>query len=209
MVEQNTIKLEQNTPHIQSGLSKLLSKYDEIFQEGLETLKGYKAKIEVNPEATPLFCKARTLSYSMRDKVEEELNQLVTDKAVDYSDWAAPIVAVVKSDQKSVHVCGDFRMTVNPVSKPNRYPIPKVEDLFATLERGKSFTKLDLSQAYQQLKLNTELRKYVVINTHKGLFTTLACPMASRQPLASFRKPWKVSCRALIFPTSPCILTTF
>ena len=130
------------------GLSELLSKYDEIFQEGLGTLKGYEAKIEVDPEATPRFCKARTLPYSMRHRVEEELNRLVTEgtlEPVDYSDWAAPIVAVVKSDQKSVRVCGDFRMTVNPVSKLNRYPIPKVEDLFATLERGKTFTKLDLS----------------------------------------------------------------
>ena len=159
-MEQNTIKLEQNTPHIQSCLSELLSKYDKIFQEVLGTLKGYEAKIEVNSEATPQFWKARTLPYSMRHKVEEELNQLVTEgtlEPVDYSYWAVPILAVVKSDQKSVHVCGDFRMTVNPVSKLNHYPIPKVEDLFATLERGKTFKKLDFSQTYQQLKLDAEL----------------------------------------------------
>ena len=38
------------------------------------------------------------------------------------------------------------------------------------LEGGKTFTKLDLSQAYQQLKLDMESRKYIVINAHKGLF---------------------------------------
>ena len=63
-------------------------------------------------------------------------------------------MAVLKSDKQSVRLCGDFRMTVNPVSKLNRYPIPKVEDLFATLEGGATFTKLDLSQAYLQLKLD-------------------------------------------------------
>ena len=46
-------------------------------------------------------------------------------------------------------------MTINPNSKLNRYPIPKVEDLFATLANGKVFTKLDLAQAYQQLKLDS------------------------------------------------------
>ena len=64
--------------------------------------------------------------------MEEELTRLVEEgtlEPVDYSDWAAPIVAVVESDQKSVHVC-DFKMTVNPVSKLNRYPIPKVENFF-------------------------------------------------------------------------------
>ena len=107
---------------------------------------------------------------------------------VDYADWAAPIVAVVKNDRKSVRVCGDFRMTVNSVSKLNRYPIPKVEDLFTTLERGKTFTKLDLSQAYQQLKLDVESRKYVVVNSHKGLFCYTRLPYGISSAPGIFQK---------------------
>ena len=87
----------------------------------------------------------------MHQKVGEEIDRLVSEgtlEPVDHSDWAAPVMAVLNSDKKSVRLCGDFRMTVNPVSKLNRYPIPKVEDLFATLEGGATFTKLDLSQAY-------------------------------------------------------------
>ena len=38
-------------------------------------------------------------------------------------------------------------MTVNQASKLDRYPIPRVEDLLATLAGGKTFTKLDMSQA--------------------------------------------------------------
>ena len=75
----------------------------------------------------------------MRQKVEEELGRLVAEgilEPVEFSEWAAPIVVVLKSDQKSVGICGDFRMTVNPVSKLDKYPIPKVEDLFASLEKG-------------------------------------------------------------------------
>ena len=115
----------------------------------------------------------------MRPKLEEELDRLVAEgtlEPIGYSDWAAPIVAVLKSDRKSVRVCGDFRMTVNPVSHLNRYPIPKVEDLFTTLAGGKTFTKLDLSQAYQHLRLDAASRKYVVINTHKGLFRYTRLP---------------------------------
>lgn len=61
----------------------------------------------------------------MRTKVEEELERLVQEgtlKPVDYAEWAAPIVAVLKSDRTSVRICGDFRMTVNPASKLHRYP---------------------------------------------------------------------------------------
>ena len=36
---------------------------------------------------------------------------------------------VVKTDRKSVRICGDFKVTVNPVSKLHRYPTPKIEDI--------------------------------------------------------------------------------
>ena len=55
-------------------------------------------------------------------------------------------------------------------------PIPKVEDLFASLRKEKYFTKLDLSQAYQQLPLEDESKQFVVINTHKGLFRYTRLP---------------------------------
>ena len=62
------------------------------------------------------------------------------------------------------------------MSKLDCYPIPRVEDLFATLSKGMYFTKLDLSQAYLQLPLDEQSKKYVVINTHKGLFRYTRLP---------------------------------
>jgi len=56
------------------------------------------------------------------------------------------------------------------VSKLDNYPIPKTEDLLPTLGGGEKFTKLDMSQAYQQMTLDEESRKFTTINTHKGLF---------------------------------------
>ena len=88
---------------------------------------------------------------------------------VQYADWALPIVPVLKKNG-AVRVCGNFKVTVNQVSRLDRYPIPRVEDLLSKLAGGKWFTKLDMSQVYQQLKLDESSRQYVVINTHKGLF---------------------------------------
>lgn len=139
------------------SLQSVLDKYPSVFQEGLGTLKGYQAKIYVDPKAKPKFWRARTVPYALRAQVEAELKRLQDEgtlEHVDVSEWAAPIVPVLKADKSSVRICGDFRVTVNPVSKLDTYPIPKVEDLFATLKRGKSYTKLDLSQAYQQLPLD-------------------------------------------------------
>ena len=49
-------------------------------------------------------------------------------------------------------------------------PIPRIEDIFAAMSGGVSFTKLDLSHTYLQLQLDESARDYLVINTHKGLF---------------------------------------
>ena len=91
------------------------------------------------------------------------------------SHWAAPIVPVLKADN-TIRICGDYKVTVDQVSKLDRYPIPKIEDLFAKLSGGTVFTKLDLSQAYQQLMLDEESKKYVVINTHRGPFGISSAP---------------------------------
>ena len=132
-------------------LEVLLSKYKDVFREELGTFKGFQAHTELVPNSSPRFCKARTVPYTLRAKVEETLKTLVEEgtlEPVEFSNWASPIVLVLKSDKSSVRTCGDFRMTVNPFSKLDRYPIPRIEDLFANQKKGKSFTTLDLSQAY-------------------------------------------------------------
>ena len=88
---------------------------------------------------------------------------------VRHSEWAAPIVPIVKSDG-SIRLSGDYKVTVNQVLLPDTYPLPRVDDLFAALSRGKVFTKLDLSHAYLQVPLDDPSKKYTTINTPKGLF---------------------------------------
>ena len=89
---------------------------------------------------------------------------------VTHSDWAAPIVTVPKRDGQ-VRICGDYKVTVNPSLDVDQYPLPRPEDLFATtLAGGKYFSTLDLSHAYNQVILDDDARKYLTINTHRGLY---------------------------------------
>ena len=109
----------------------------------------------------------------MKTLVEKELDNLQAQGIIEpvvFSEWAAPIVPVLKADKTSVRICGDFKLTVNRVAKLDRYPIPKIYDLFSNLAGGKYFTKLDLSQAYLQVCLDEPSKSLVVVNMHKGLF---------------------------------------
>ena len=70
----------------------------------------------------------------------------------------------------------------------DQYPLPKPQDLFATLSGGKKFTTLDLSQAYLQLTLDEQSQNLVVINTHKGLYKFNRLPFGVASAPAMFQK---------------------
>ena len=93
-------------------LDGILAQYQQVFQEGLGTLAGYNAQIQIDPTATPKFCKARTVPYAYQKLVNKELDRLVEQgilTPLSFADWAVPIVTVLKSDKQSVRICGDFK----------------------------------------------------------------------------------------------------
>ena len=71
-----------------------------------------------------------------------------------FAEWATPIV----KENGSTQICGDYRLMANQASKLDSYPLPKVDELFSRLSKGKLFSKLDLRNAYFQLVLKEESR---------------------------------------------------
>ena len=100
------------------SLHVVLARHPTIFEESLGLVQGTTAKIHVDPTAQPKFFKARPVPYALRDKVDKELDHLVKEgviQPVTHSDWAAPVVPVIKCDG-SVHLCGDYKITVNKIA---------------------------------------------------------------------------------------------
>ena len=153
-------------------------------------MKGAAATLHVDSSQQPCFYRARPVPYSLQTKVEAELTRL-QDKGVispvQFSDWAAPIVPVVKRDG-SIRICGDYKLTVNAVSKTDPYPLPRIEDIFASLSGGKLFTKLDLAYAYQQIPPMKDSKRYTTINTPKGLFQYNRLPFGVASAPAIFQR---------------------
>eukprot|EP00731_Ephydatia_muelleri_P003073 Em0001g3073a len=134
------------------SLKSLLDKHAALFKEELGQIKGVKVKIHVDPKARPSFFKPRQVPYALRARLEEELKRLETAgiiEPVSHSDWAAPVVPVVKGDG-IIRLCGDYKVTINRVASLEKYPLPRIEDLISSLGKGKVFTKLDLANAYLQ-----------------------------------------------------------
>ena len=190
-------------------LDEILANHSELFEEGLGTLKGTTAKINVDPTATPIFYKARPVPYALREKIELDLERLEragTIQPVQYSEWATSIVPVLKTDG-TVRVCGDYKLTVNKVSKLDAYPIPKLDDLYIKLAGGQTFTELDLSHVYEQMLVDKDSKEFLTINTTKASTSTTACLMVWHLHLAVFIGPWRVSYKE--FPILESCWTTF
>ena len=109
--------------HVEELLSgvvdDVLNKHPTLFQNELGKLNGVQVEVYVEEGSTPIFFKPRSLPYAMRGKVEEELKRLEQEKVIEpvkYSEWAAPIVPVLKTNGQ-VRICGDYKVTVNKFSK--------------------------------------------------------------------------------------------
>ena len=172
------------------ALQDVLDQYAGLFKLEMGTIQGTTVKIHVKPNAGPQFFRARPVPYALGDKVTSKLGRLCKAdiiEPVQFSDWAAPIVPVLKSNG-SLQLCSDYKQTVNQSDIPDKYPLSKVDDLLASLARGKSFTKLDLAHSYQQLMLDEESSKLTIINTHCGLYRYKRLPFGIAAAPAIFQR---------------------
>jgi len=107
---------------------------------------------------------------------------------VDHSEWATPVVPILKPDD-TVRICGDFKIT--------EYPLPKIEHLYANISGSKYFSKIDLKDTYQQMVIKEFDRKYTTINTHKGLFSYTCNPFGIKSSAGEFQKVMETSIAGL------------
>ncbi|XP_049520478.1 uncharacterized protein K02A2.6-like [Dermacentor silvarum] len=159
-------------------VASLLERFSEVFEPELGQIPDCQVSLLLKDGTTPVFCKPRPVPFALRDPVSQQLRAWQNAGVIVpvlKSDWATPLVVVPKGD-KTVRICGDYRMTVNPCLRTDHYPLPVMEDLFVALHGCKYFTVLDLSTAYQQLQLHPDSQSLLTINTHMGLFKFTRLP---------------------------------
>ncbi|XP_055910825.1 uncharacterized protein K02A2.6-like [Eupeodes corollae] len=139
-------KVDQKS--LKADLEALKIKFQSTFSSELGLCSTYKANIVLKPNAQPKFYKPYNLPFALYEDVRTEINRLVSQN----------ILKPVNS------------ITVNPQIEIDRYPIPRIEELFHKLSGGQLFTKIDLSDAYLQIELTESSKKLMVINTPFGLF---------------------------------------
>ncbi|XP_043193613.1 uncharacterized protein K02A2.6-like isoform X1 [Amphibalanus amphitrite] len=173
-----------------SHLQRLKSKYGSVFREGLGTLKGVEVRLDIDRSVVPKFFKARSLPFAYKQKVEDQLDADIASGVlvpVRNSRWAAPIVPVVRPDGR-IRVCANFKLTANRAVKLDKYPLPKTEEMFAKLGSKKVWSKIDLAQAYNQVKIHKDSRDILTINTSRGLLQYTRMPFGVNCAVGVFQR---------------------
>ncbi|XP_055620700.1 uncharacterized protein K02A2.6-like isoform X2 [Toxorhynchites rutilus septentrionalis] len=154
-----------------------------------EPIVGYEGELVLKHEQ-PIFKKAYTVPYKLKDKLAQHLEMLEQQKVITpikASEWASPVIVVVKKDQ-DIRLVIDCKVSINKAIVPNTYPLPLAQDIFASLAGCKVFCCLDLAGAYTQVPLSERSKKFTVINTMKGLFTYNRLPQGASSSAAIFQQ---------------------
>ena len=100
------------------------------------------------------------------------------------SPWGSPAIFVDKKDG-SLRMCVDYRQ-LNDVTIKNKYPLPRIDDLFDQLNGAKVFSKIDLRTGYHQLKIKKEDIPQTAFTTRYGLYEYTVMSFSLTNTLAFF-----------------------
>ncbi|XP_058456755.1 uncharacterized protein K02A2.6-like [Malaya genurostris] len=160
------------TESVEQRICKFKTQHAEVFNDSLGHCRKTKVKLFLKPNSKPIFCPKRPVPFNTISLVDAELTRLETSgiiQPVDFSEWAAPIVAVRKPNGR-VRICADYSTGLNEALEANHYPLPTPDEIFAQLNGSTVFSIIDLSDAYLQLEVDDSSKKLLTINTHRGLY---------------------------------------
>ena len=172
-----------------SQLVTLISNFSDIFMDnpGVASLPAYH--LDTGP-AQPICRKPYRSALHWKPKIEAEIQQLLSAGIIrpSSSPWSSPIIAVPKKTG-DVRLCVDFR-AVNQLTLPDNYPLPRIDDLLATVSSAKFLTTLDLTQGYHQIEPTAETIPKTAFISHCGKFEYLRLPSVYVMHLPTSNDAW-------------------
>ena len=120
----------------------------------------------------PMFRYSPSELQEMHTQVDSLLKYGLIQKSS--SPFGSPVL-FVKKKTGELRMCVDYR-ALNKITIPNRYPIPRIDDLLDKLQGSKVFSSLDLCSAYQQVKLNESDYQKTAFRTPFGLYEYKVMP---------------------------------
>jgi hypothetical protein len=167
----------QVTTHIEeikpSEAINVVSEFPDVFLEelpGMPPERKVEFAIELIPGTAPISKRAYRVSgpelVELKKQIDESLEKGYIRPST--SPWAAPVLFVEKKDGTK-RMCIDY-ISLNEVTVKNKYPLPRIEDLFDQLRGASVFSKIDLRSGYHQLRIRPSDIPETTFITKYGLY---------------------------------------
>ena len=142
--------------------------------------------IDIIPGTAPISKRAYRMSAEELKELRKQLDELEEKGFIrpSVSPWAAPVLFVKKKDG-SMRLCVDYR-ALNEATIKNKYPLPRIDDLFDQLKGATVFSKIDLRSGYHQLKVKEEDIPKTAFITRYGHHEFLVVPFGLTNAPAVF-----------------------
>ncbi|WMV13510.1 hypothetical protein MTR67_006895 [Solanum verrucosum] len=143
---------------------------------GLPPEREIEFPIELIPGSTPISITPYRMAPAELRELKAQLQELLEKGFIrpSVSPWGAPVLFVKKKDV-TLRLCIDYRQ-LNRITIKNRYPLPRIDDLFDQLKGAKVFSKIDLRSGYHQLRVRAEDIPKIAFRTRYGHYEFLVMP---------------------------------
>ncbi|GJT58246.1 putative reverse transcriptase domain-containing protein [Tanacetum coccineum] len=163
--------------------------FPEVFPDdlpGLPPPRQVEFKIELVPGAAPVARAPYRLAPSEMKELADQLQELLEKGFIrpSSSPWGAPVLFVKKKDG-TFRMCIDYR-ELNKLTVKNRYPLPRIDDLFDQLQGSSVYSKIDLRTGYHQLRIREEDIPITAFRTRYGHYEFQVMPFGLTNAPAVF-----------------------
>ena len=181
---------------LRKDCQQLSQDFPELFKPEMGCLKNLESEVKFKPDAQPILCKPRMVPFATMEDLNHALDASI-QKGVwiptTFNVYGTPVVPVCKAllpgaQKATLRVCWDDSITVNSQLEKHRHPIPMSEDLMQKPSGGYYFSKIDLAEAYKQIKLAPESQKKLALSTQRGFLLQTHLPYGISSAVGYFQQ---------------------
>ena len=183
----------------QSQAISLLKEYANIFSSSPDDYGRTDLVQHTIPtnDSTPVRQRAYRASPIIRQEIKHQCDRLLEAGVIEPSSspWSSPVV-MVKKKSGSYRFCVDYRK-LNKVTRPDSYPLPRIDDTLDALAGNVYFSTMDLSSGYWQVAMDPVDKVKTAFTTGTDLFQFTVMPMGLRNAPSTFQRLMQLVLRGL------------
>ena len=170
-------------------LPRVVRKYVDVFLDELPGLPPQRVVdfgIELHPGTSPISMTPHRMAPVELQELRVQLQELLDKGCIrpSTSPWGAPVLFAKEKD-KTLRPCIDYRQ-LNRVTIKNRYPLPRIDDLFDQLRGARVYSRIDLHTSYHQLRVRETDIPETAFRTRYGHFEFTVMPFGLTNVLTAF-----------------------